>query len=172
MIVETVTITPKVDLANQVITLDEVTESPDLFNPGELMRKHVMAVIDLKDKAVQDALVQLGWRPPIRGNHNEAWPSRDGIGRARKNDPGTSVAAANNAHHFASSHSGRILAALIDQSLTAKELEGCTGLTVVQIARRTTELQRDGRIGVVQTSDGVGGICDLEREGFRVWQRL
>ena len=159
MIAETVTITPKVDLANQVITLDEVTESPDLFNPGELMRRHAVAVIDMKEKAIRDALVQLGWKPPIPGTHNEVWPSRDGIGRARKHDPSTSVAAANNAQRFVSSHNDRILAALNGQNLTANEIGAHAGLSVVQVARRTTELRRDGLIEVVQTSDGAGGTC-------------
>jgi len=85
--------------------------------------------------------------------------------RARRTDPATSHAAAAKAERFASSHAGRILAALRDLgTATAHELAPATGLTVVQIDRRMVELQRAGRAYVVS----MGGE-PLTRDGFRVW---
>lgn len=173
MIIQKVTITPRIDLANQVISLEEITEEPDLFNVGELTQRHALAVIDLKEKAIREALISLGWAPPqSRPTLSEECPAGDTRFRVRTHDPDTSVRAANRANKFASSHCDRILAALADRDLTAKEIGARAGLTVVQVARRTTDLQRAGRIAVAQTSDGVGGLCDLERDGFRVWRRL
>ena len=88
--------------------------------------------------------------------------------RARKTDPSTSHAAAKNAERFASSHKGRIMAALAHGPLTAHGISKATGLTVVQVDRRAVELERSGRIEYVKTEDGeffaVGG--------FRVWRAV
>lgn len=88
--------------------------------------------------------------------------------RARNSDPHTSHVAAARSKNFASSHSGRILSALKDYgSMTAQGIAGMTGLEVVQIARRCTEMQRAELIEVVQ-QDG----ADLVWDGFRVWAAL
>lgn len=89
--------------------------------------------------------------------------------RSRSTDPATSAAAAKHAANFANSHAGRILAALQQHGAhTAHELQALTGLTVVQIDRRTCELERDGRIRVAKLNDG----ADMVREGFRVWEAV
>lgn len=84
--------------------------------------------------------------------------------RARLRDPITSKTAAIESAAFARTHSERILVALEDGTKTAKEISRITGLTVVQIDRRLPELQRAGKVRIVQI-DG----SDLVREGFRVW---
>lgn len=76
---------------------------------------------------------------------------------ARRNDPHTSKEAARRAESFAASQSGRILAALKKTGpATAKELEAPTGLTNVQITRRTKDMERDGLIK----------LTGIERDGF------
>lgn len=89
------------------------------------------------------------------------------IRRARRNDPSTSKEAAAKAERFAKSHSGRILFALQGASLTAHEIGLLTGLQVVQVDRRTVELQRAGRIQVVQENGQ-----DATRDGFRIWEAI
>lgn len=172
MILETVQIKPSIDLANQVISIEEITLGPDLFSIGrEIVQRHARTVIDTKDKAIRDALIQLGWVPPSGAtNPKESFQVSDTMRRHRVSDPDTSVRAANRANSFAASHCERILEALAGRELTAKEIGERAGLTVVQVARRTIDLQRDGRIEVVQASDGMGGLCDMERGGLRVWR--
>ena len=81
--------------------------------------------------------------------------------RARATDPGTSIDAAINAEKFAKSHAGRILTALnAFGPASAHQLQYNTGLTVVQIDRRTSECQRMGLIELT------GDVVD----GFRVWR--
>lgn len=88
---------------------------------------------------------------------------------ARRNDPETSHAAARKAETFATSHAGRILAALKTHGpRTAHGLELLIGLTVVQIDRRTVELERAGHIRVVKLNDG----ADKTEGGFRVWEAV
>lgn len=88
--------------------------------------------------------------------------------RARRRDPATSQAAARNADKFASSHAGRILAALKAHGpKTAHELH-TTGLTVVQVDRRLPELSKLGLAKVVKLDDG----ADMVRGGFRVWEAV
>lgn len=65
---------------------------------------------------------------------------------------------------FAPTHSNRICAELERGTMTALEISRATGLTVVQIDRRLPELQRVGKVQVVQL-DG----RDLVRDGYRVW---
>lgn len=89
--------------------------------------------------------------------------------RSRSTDPATSHAAAKKAEKFALSHAGRVVGALrVHGAHTAHELQALTGLTVVQIDRRTCELERDGRIRVAKLNDG----ADMVREGFRVWEAV
>lgn len=86
------------------------------------------------------------------------------IPRVRAHDPLSSVEAAENAAAFAGSHCDRILRALGGQQLTAEEIGRGARLTVVQVDRRMTELQRSDQVEVVQS-----GGEDLLRDGFRVW---
>lgn len=89
--------------------------------------------------------------------------------RARATDPASSHAAALRAAKFACSHAGRILAALREGGeMTAHGISEATGLTVVQIDRRTVELQRKGRIAVVKDANG----DDLVVDGYRVWKAV
>lgn len=89
--------------------------------------------------------------------------------RARRTDPLTSHHAATKAGDFASSHAGRILHALRTHGpRTAEELSQLIGLTVVQIDRRTCELQREGHIRISLNDSG----SDEVRGGFRVWEAM
>lgn len=84
--------------------------------------------------------------------------------RARATDPLTSHAAAKRAERFASSHAGRILDALRQHPMTAKEIGAHTGLSVEQVCRRLPEIA-----GVqVMTQGG----RDIERDGYRVWMAV
>ncbi len=66
---------------------------------------------------------------------------------SRRRDPHTSKAAAKQSRDFAASHKGRILEALTEHgACSARQLEALTGLTVVQIDRRITELRDNGKI--------------------------
>jgi len=85
--------------------------------------------------------------------------------RARATDPLTSHAAARKAARFAASHAGRILAALQQGPATAHELTHRTGLSVVQIDRRMTELADAGRVCLVLFMGE-----PLVRGGCRVWE--
>lgn len=90
--------------------------------------------------------------------------------RARNTDPATSHIAAERAKRFADSHAGRILEALrhgFSDGMCAEEIGEITGLTVVQVDRRTIELQRKGLIRVRQ----VGGQDEI-RWGMRVWEAV
>lgn len=84
--------------------------------------------------------------------------------RVRAHDPLSSVLAAEASLQFSGAHSSRILAAL-DRvgSATAHELTQHTGLTVVQIDRRASELIRSKRVDVLQMNGE-----DVLRDGFRV----
>jgi hypothetical protein len=87
--------------------------------------------------------------------------------RARATDPITSHRAAAAAARFASSHAGRIQAALNEHgAATAHELAQRTGLSVVQIDRRLPELAAADRARVVLDTHGE----PLVRGGARVWE--
>ncbi len=87
--------------------------------------------------------------------------------RARNRDPETSKDAARKTWRFATSHAQRILAALQTHGpRSAHELSQLIGLSVVQIDRRTVELQRNGYIDVAKLDDGADKVVD----GFRVWE--
>lgn len=89
-----------------------------------------------------------------------------GVGRARRTDPDTSKQAAAKAARFAASHAGRILAALQQLGTgTAHDIAMATGLSVVQIDRRTVELQRAGKVSLVLVYGE-----PLQRDGYRVWE--
>ncbi|MET3371996.1 hypothetical protein ABIC89_001037 [Variovorax boronicumulans] len=88
--------------------------------------------------------------------------------RARASDPLSSHLAAAGSVRFADSHAARILHVLkngFSDGMCAEEIGECCGLTVVQVDRRTVELQRKGLIRVVQR-DG----ADLLANGMRVWE--
>lgn len=87
--------------------------------------------------------------------------------RVRAQDPITSVEAAERAAEFAGSHKERILRALGDAELSAREIAKASGLELVQVDRRLHELQRD-RLAEVVTAGG----ADVARGGCRVWRRF
>lgn len=87
------------------------------------------------------------------------------VGRFRRTDPVTSKVAAVNAERFASSHAGRIVAALRALSTaTAAELAQESGLAVVQIDRRRKEMEQAGQVYMLRQ----GGKL-FTRDGFMVW---
>ena len=164
MIERRVTITPKIDFANQVITLEEVTEMPDLDDiRGPMIRDHAVSLVNLRDKATRDALICLGWRPPI--DRDQVPDVAVGL-RTRASDPVTSMKSAEKVARAAKRHSESILAALNGRDLTVKEIAPLVELTYVQVARRMGELQKAGLAHVVQTASGE----DLERGDCRVWR--
>jgi DNA-binding MarR family transcriptional regulator len=88
--------------------------------------------------------------------------------RARRSDPDTSKLAAANAEKFASSHAGRILAALDKlQTATAAEIAEETGLTVVQVDRRRKEMETAGQVYMLRQDGKL-----FTRDGFMVWARV
>lgn len=85
--------------------------------------------------------------------------------RARRTDPETSHAAAANAEKFASSHAGRIVAALKDLGTgTAHEIAVATGLSVVQVDRRRKEMELAGLVHMLRQDGRL-----FTRDGFMVW---
>ncbi|GHC72788.1 hypothetical protein GCM10007320_08900 [Pseudorhodoferax aquiterrae] len=87
----------------------------------------------------------------------------------RATDPLSSILAAERAPEFAPNQYQRILAAI--KVVTAKQLGAnaaeigeVAGLTVVQVDRRTHELQKAGHITVLQYEGG-----DLMRNRMRCW---
>lgn len=91
-----------------------------------------------------------------------------GLTRARATDPISSHIAAAGAVRFADSHAARILHVLkngFSDGMCAEEIGEACGLTVVQVDRRTVELQRKGLIRVVQRNG-----ADLLAHGMRVWE--
>ena len=89
------------------------------------------------------------------------------VQRARRSDPATSKKAAIRASAFANSHSECILFALEQNGpSTAYRLSMLTGLSVVQIDRRMSELNRANQCEVVLLENGL----PKEIDGFRVWR--
>ncbi len=79
--------------------------------------------------------------------------------RARRTDPQTSHDAAKAAERFATTHMGRILAALKAHGpSTPAELADHTGLTVVQVCRRLPEAE------AMRKAFPLG-----QRGGYRIW---
>lgn len=95
------------------------------------------------------------------------------VPRARNTDPATSHEAAAESHAFDESHKTRIMAAIRELAslrpigATAHDIATLSGLTVVQIDRRLTELERAGRIKCLKENGK-----ELEREGFRIWHEV
>jgi hypothetical protein len=85
---------------------------------------------------------------------------------ARATDPLTSINAAENSVKFSGGHKALILEALESGAKSVRELERCTGLTVVQIDRRMAELKRLDAIELVILNDG----SELMLEGTRVYR--
>jgi HD superfamily phosphodiesterase len=91
-------------------------------------------------------------------------------GRARRTDPATSHAAADASFDFSENHKDiieatlRAITAFSCLGATAHEIEAASGLTVVQIDRRLTELGKEGKAFVVQYNG-----ADLERGRARAW---
>lgn len=85
------------------------------------------------------------------------------IPRARTSDPITSHKAAKRADAFALSHAARILYVLrYEGAGTAEHIAKFTGLTIVQIDRRLTEMERKG---LIRTTGAV-------YNGFRAWEAV
>jgi len=73
--------------------------------------------------------------------------------RARRTDPQTSHRAALDSVRFADSHAGRILRCLqLHGKRDTHQIAQITGLEVVQVDRRSSELVRSGLVKVVDTS--------------------
>lgn len=92
------------------------------------------------------------------------------VPRARKTDPVTSHLAAEKVGFFRETHAAKIanyLRGISPEGATAKEIAEAIGLTVVQVDRRTVELQRAGLIQVRQVNGD-----DLTWQGFRVWEAV
>ena len=88
--------------------------------------------------------------------------------RARKRDPETSHKAAGRVGEFQMDHYARILEALDRGPATIYQLADRTGLTHVQVARRTTELETKGLIATLPEETRLspsGRSC-------RVWKAL
>jgi hypothetical protein len=56
-------IKPYVDVENQTIELDIVEKM------NEQIVNHHKEIIDIKEKIIRDALIQLGWTPPVASNN-------------------------------------------------------------------------------------------------------
>jgi hypothetical protein len=166
MKIETI-VTPKVNFADQSIILEELTRSPDLLDPRKIREDYAVRVVRLRDKAIRDALVCLGWRPPAEpdAQHSSTPIDAESRLRVRAHDPGTSMVAAERAAAFAGSHAQRILDVCSPtRPMSTAEIASKARLTVVQVARRTVELQRQGRLIVAQ----LGGE-DMVVDGYRCW---
>jgi hypothetical protein len=165
MKIETI-ITPKVNFAAQTIEIEEIDKA-SVWPRREVETRHARMVISLRDKAVRDALICLGWRPPAEpdAQHSSTPVDNDARLRVRAHDPGTSMAAAEKASKFAGSHTRRILDVCSPtKPQSTAEIADKSGLTVVQVARRTHELKRGGRLTVAQLEGE-----DMVVDGYRCW---
>lgn len=89
--------------------------------------------------------------------------------RARRRDPSTSQRAAVNAVQFASSHAGRILAALkLHGPMSPKQMFDFTGLSVVQCDRRRKEMVEAGLVRIKTDAQG----NTIEHDGCEVWEAV
>ena len=165
MKIETI-ITPKVNFAAQTIEIEEL-ERHEAW-PGRVVHEQrAVHIMRLRDQAVRNALICLGWRPPAEpgAQHSSTPVDNDTRLRVRAHDPGTSVAAAEKAAQFAGSHAQRIIAVCSHtRPTTTAEIARAAGLTVVQVARRTVELLRDKRLVVAQLNGE-----DMVVDGYRCW---
>jgi predicted transcriptional regulator len=86
---------------------------------------------------------------------------------SRRSDPETSKAAASRAAVFATSHAGRILAALKQHGpMSPAQMYAHTGLSVVQCDRRRREMIEAGLVRIVTDEQG----NHVTHEGCEVWQ--
>jgi hypothetical protein len=83
----------------------------------------------------------------------------------RATDPLTSINAAENSAKFSGGHKALILESLKDGAKSVRELERCTGLTVVQIDRRMAELKRSNEVELVCVNGE-----ELTFQGTRVYR--
>ena len=89
--------------------------------------------------------------------------------RARRSDPATSHQAAAKAEKFASSHAGRILAALQTHGpLSASQMYVFTGLSTVQCDRRRKEMIGAGLVRIKTMDDG----HPVTHNGCEVWEAV
>jgi len=58
----TSTFTPKIDILNQKIEIGVVEKMDGMIT------NHYKEIIDLKEKMIRDALIALGWTPPVASN--------------------------------------------------------------------------------------------------------
>lgn len=87
--------------------------------------------------------------------------------RARASDPLTSHMAADQSVRFADSHKARIMHVLRtsgSDGMTPAQIAEASGLSLVQVDRRLTELGRSGQARVVQDNGE-----DLIIQRMRVW---
>jgi hypothetical protein len=164
---------PSVDMKSGLLSIAETMSMPHLEDPTRQAYENFGAqVVDTKNAAVRAALIRLGWTPPpagVSGKHglSDVEPSLETRMRVRANDAASSVIAAEGAARFASSHKERILRAMREDELSSHQIAKLSGLTVVQVDRRLTELQRENEIELVM----VGGE-ELLRAGYRVYRRI
>lgn len=59
----TTTLSSKIDILNQKIEIDVVNKMNDM------VINHSNEIIDLKEKMIRDALIELGWTPPAAANN-------------------------------------------------------------------------------------------------------
>jgi hypothetical protein len=161
----TTTLKPSIDLADQVIRVDEITSRDPM---DQLLAQHYSTIVRTRDRMVRAALIAMGWTPPAEDIAVADTPTSDETRRrVRANDAASSVIAAEAASRFADTHKERILRALRDDELSSHQIAKLSGLSVVQADRRLPELQRDGQVEVVLV-DGE----ELLRAGYRVWRRF
>ena len=76
--ISTSTLSPKIDLLNEKIEID-VLEKMD-----GMITNHYKEIINLKEKMIRDALIALGWTPPVASNNGFNLTTRDV--RRKQND--------------------------------------------------------------------------------------
>lgn len=67
----TTTVSVTADLATQALMIDTITTHRDGDVLDELMSQHRRQTLQLTDQSVHDALVTLGWTPPVLHNRRE-----------------------------------------------------------------------------------------------------
>lgn len=89
--------------------------------------------------------------------------------KARRSDPESSKQAARKAAKFATSHAGRILAALKQHGpMSPAQMFDHTGLSVVQIDRRGKEMREAGLVQFKRLDDGAIAM----HAGCQVWEAV
>lgn len=62
--ISTSTLTPKIDFLNEKIEIDVLVKMD-----GKITN-HYKEIINLKEKMIRDALISLGWTPPVASNNS------------------------------------------------------------------------------------------------------